>query len=43
MTSDATGSMARQQAAALGCELFEVGVFRRSQEPTRACCSEYGI
>ncbi len=36
MTSGATASMVRQQAAAMGCELFEVGVFRPETPRTDA-------
>ena len=36
MTSGATASVVRQQAAAMGCELFEVGVFRPETPRTDA-------
>jgi len=36
MTSGATTSAVRQQVAAMGCELFEVGVFRPETAGTDA-------
>ena len=43
MTSGAATTAVRQQIAAMGCELFEVGVFRTETSGTEASMLNSGV